>query len=315
MKEAYQRFILELTQADEIAESELIQELWSGYGQILRLRLKGGKLASVVVKWVQLNQVKTHPRGWQSDIGHARKIKSYQVESHWYQNYSDQSAARLPQCLAHRVMDQEVLLILEDLDTAGFPLRKTSLGWSEIDPCLAWLARFHASFLDRKPHGLWENGSYWHLNTRPEELEALKDLKLKEAASAIDQKLREAQHQTIIHGDAKLANFCFSETGSVAGVDFQYVGGGCGMIDLAYFVGSCLSEQECEMHEEQILNRYFHHFQQCLSEPNLALEEEWRSLYRVAWADFHRFLKGWSPSHWKINSYSEKVCREVIEKL
>jgi hypothetical protein len=52
-----------------------------------------------------------------------------------------------------------------------------------------------------------------------------------------------------------------------------------------------------------------------LEQPNAALEKEWRSLYRVAWADFHRFLKGWSPSHWKINSYSERITAEVIKSL
>ena len=52
-----------------------------------------------------------------------------------------------------------------------------------------------------------------------------------------------------------------------------------------------------------------------LGKTNKALENEWRPLYRVAWADFHRFLKGWSPGHWKINSYSERVTEEVIKNL
>jgi len=38
-------------------------------------------------------------------------------------------------------------------------------------------------------------------------------------------------------------------------------------------------------------------------------------LYRVAWADFHRFLKGWSPGHWKLTGYSERVVREVLQQL
>ena len=45
------------------------------------------------------------------------------------------------------------------------------------------------------------------------------------------------------------------------------------------------------------------------------LENEWRYMYPIAWADFHRFLKGWSPGHWKINSYSERITREVIDRL
>jgi hypothetical protein len=124
-----------------------------------------------------------------------------------------------------------------------------------------------------------------------------------------------------VHGDAKLANFCFSEDGTkVAAVDFQYVGGGCGMKDLAYFVGSCLYEEDCERLETKILDEYFRELKSAVSKQNLEidwkdLEENWRSLYPVAWADFHRFLKGWSPDHWKINSYSEKITRKVIQNL
>ncbi|RMF02536.1 MAG: DUF1679 domain-containing protein, partial [Bacteroidetes bacterium] len=174
---------------------------------------------------------------------------------------------------------------------------------------------FHASYLGRKPEGLWEIGTYWHLATRPDELQALTDHALREAAPLINQKLNTCSYQTFVHGDAKLANFCFAETGQVAGVDFQYVGGGCGMKDIAYFVGSCLDERDCERFEDRILDTYFQHLQAALPHPNAALEVEWRGLYRVAWADFHRFLKGWSPGHWKLNSYSERVTAAVIKNL
>ena len=46
-----------------------------------------------------------------------------------------------------------------------------------------------------------------------------------------------------------------------------------------------------------------------------ALESGWRALYPVAWTDFHRFIKGWSPGHWKIHSYSERLAREVVAEL
>ncbi|MGE9289409.1 MAG: choline kinase, partial [Puniceicoccales bacterium] len=38
-------------------------------------------------------------------------------------------------------------------------------------------------------------------------------------------------------------------------------------------------------------------------------------LYPVAWTDFHRFLKGWSPGHWKIHGYSERLSRSVMANL
>ena len=49
-------------------------------------------------------------------------------------------------------------------------------------------------------------------------------------------------------------------------------------------------------------------------DPDLVVEE-WRPLYDLAWTDFHRFVKGWSPGHWKIHNYSERKAREVVAGL
>ena len=65
------------------------------------------------------------------------------------------------------------------------------------------LANFHAIFLSKQPLDLWTIGTYWHLDTRPEELQCLKDNDLKNAAKLIDQKLPASPFQTIVHGDAK----------------------------------------------------------------------------------------------------------------
>lgn len=315
MDKHFQSVILQSTGASAIITKNPIQELWSGYGQILRLRLESSQYPSVIVKHIKLRPASDHPRGWSGEIGHQRKLKSYRVEKHWYQNYSHLSEARIPQCLAVEVMENEVLLVLEDLDAAGFPIRHERLNWAGVEACLAWLAQFHASFLGMKPENLWPMGTYWHLATRPEELAALNDTALKEAASIIDKKLSHCRYQTFVHGDAKLANFCFSKEGDVAAVDFQYVGGGCGMKDLAYFVGSCLNEEECEAWEDRILDAYFSFLKASLNKACPKLEAEWRRLYPMAWADFHRFLKGWSPQHWKINNYSERMVQKALDSL
>jgi hypothetical protein len=315
MNEYFRSIILQQTGASSLFEKETIQELWSGYGKIIRVGLEDASVDSVVIKHVQIPTYKNHPRGWNTDIGHQRKVKSYKVETTWYDRYSKFSTARLPQCLAIETKDDEVLMVMEDLDEAGYPLRKGNVTWEEIAECLAWLAAFHASYLGKNPNGLWEVGTSWHLETRPQELAVLDDQRLKEAAHVIDEKLNTCKYKTFVHGDAKLANFCFAKNGQVGGLDFQYVGGGCGVKDVAYFIGSCLNENECERLEEQILDTYFERLQSEMKERNEALEAEWRSLYRVAWADFHRFLKGWSPGHWKINSYSERITAEVINNL
>ncbi len=315
MNPFFKSIILESTGATSLIEREIIQELWSGYGKIMRIGLVNASAESVIIKHVQIPSNKNHPRGWNTDIGHQRKVKSYEVETSWYKQYSKNSIARLPNCLAIETKDDEVMMVIEDLDLSGYSLRKNALRWEEIAECLKWLAEFHASFVGETPRGLWNVGTYWHLETRPHELAVLDDHQLKEAAPYIDKKLNSCTFKTFVHGDAKLANFCFSKNGEVAGLDFQYVGGGCGMKDVAYFIGSCLSENECERLESQILDTYFEHLQSKMKIKNEALELEWRALYHVAWADFHRFLKGWSPGHWKLNSYSERITKEVIKNL
>jgi hypothetical protein len=323
MNISFQETVRKGLDTPEIFHMEDIQNLWSGYGKIMRYGLRGGDRETVVIKHVKLPDQANHPRGWSTDLSHQRKIRSYQVESAWYRDWSQRcdDLCRVPHSLLLESSDDEFLMVLEDLDANGFPIRKGSVSLNEMHSCLRWLAHFHATFMQCSPDGLWPVGSYWHLATRPDELAALEDRALKAAASAIDQTLNSACYQTLVHGDAKLANFCFSRSGDqVAAVDFQYVGGGCGVKDVAYFIGSCLYEDDCERHEKTLLDYYFAQLNKSLRERGSsvdpdAVEQEWRSLYPVAWTDFHRFMKGWSPGHWKIHSYSERLAREVVAQL
>lgn len=313
MKTEFQDLILHATSADSLRIGDRIQSLWGGYGQIVRVHLQGGERESVVVKHVRF------PTGCsESELSHRRKVRSYQVEAFWYQNYSTNLHCRIPECLAVRTFGEEQLIVLEDLDAAGFPCRRTTVREVEIKACLRWLANFHGLFLGSHGRGLWPVGTYWHLETRPDELDAMKDQKLKAAAPDIDSILNRCQFKTLVHGDAKLANFCFSEDGTgVAAVDFQYVGGGCGMKDVIYFLGSCLDEGECEKRADRYLDFYFSELQGALTEQlNFSeLEQEWRELYSFAWTDFHRFLLGWMPGHHKVNRYSRKLTQEVLQKI
>ncbi len=323
MNKHFKNTILKATDASSLFQIDIIQRLWSGYGEIVRYGLKDSPINSIIAKHVRLPKQNQHPRGWNTDLSHQRKLKSYQVESAWYRRWSHlcNDQCRTPKCLTVDNHNNEVLIVLEDLNQAGFPIVKNSVSIDEMKTCLAWLANFHATFINHEPDELWPQGTYWHLDTRPDELKALKDQALLKAAVAIDQKLRNSPFQTLVHGDAKLANFCFSPDGKqVAAVDFQYVGGGCGMRDVAYFIGSCLDEAQCQELEAQLLDCYFQHLKQALNTRQKsidfnALELDWRRLYPVAWTDFHRFLKGWSPGHWKINNYSERLAQQVIAQI
>ena len=323
MNNSFKNIILESTGASDFFEMERVQELWSGYGMIVRYGLKSAKEKTVIVKHIALPKEADHPRGWNTNLSHTRKLKSYAVETAWYQDWSKccDDFCRVPKCFACESQNDEMLIVLEDLDTSGYEQRHFSVSIGQMKICLKWLAYFHATFIGKEPKGLWPVGTYWHLETRPDELNALKDKSLKEAAGAIDQKLNSSMFKTFVHGDAKLANFCFSEDDrKVAAVDFQYVGGGCGMKDVAYFIGSCLHEDDCARFENQLLDAYFSFLTEALEEFNSnvdtgALEKEWRELFPAAWTDFHRFIKGWSPGHWKINSYSEQLAKRTLEAL
>lgn len=320
---AFIQFTKDKLEASSIQIKEVVQNLWSGYGKIFRLKTDTSTYPTVIAKYIHPSGVvQSHPRGWNTNRSNQRKIRSYQVEKNWFEHYASHctEAARVPKCLG--ILENEkkdVWILMEDLDAVGFSARKENLSFAEMKPVIGWLASFHSCFIAYEPHEIWPIGTYWHLDTRPDELESLNDLRLKQFASWIDDQLNKCPYQTFVHGDAKVANFCFNNSeNTVAAVDFQYVGGGCGMKDLAYFVGSCLDENSCELLEEEILDLYFSELEKALlsSESKFyrsEIEEHWRPLYKVAWADFHRFLKGWSPGHWKINSYSERVVREVLE--
>ncbi|MEM6993791.1 MAG: phosphotransferase [Myxococcota bacterium] len=321
--ERVRAIVLRACGARSLGEIRVVQELWSGYGKILRCPLVGSARASAIVKRVRWPTEATHPRGWNSDRGHRRKVRSYAVETEWYRHYATRCDARcrVPEALWLATDADGVLLVLEDLDAAGFGERCRTPGSAELEAGLAWLAEFHATFMSVTPRDLWPTGTYWHLETRPDELAALPPGALKDAAAPLDAALRASPFQTLVHGDAKLANFCFSANGrDVAAVDFQYVGGGCGMKDVAYFISSCLDEVDSEALETRLLDLYFERLGAALArrQPAIdfeALHRDWRALYPVAWTDFYRFLQGWSPGHWKIHAYSERLAREVLEAL
>ncbi len=296
--------IAAVTGASEAVRGEHIQSLWSGYGEVVRYELYGAELGSVVVKHV------SPPKG--SGRSHDRKLRSYEVEQAWYRDWSSRclGACRVPRCLFVERERGEWLFVFEDLDAAGFAGRSHYLSDRQLNACLRWLAAFHATFVGERPRGLWKTGTYWHLRTRPDEHKSMPRGPLRDAAAAIDKRLSAARFTTLVHGDAKPANFCFSaDGGRVAAVDFQYVGGGCGMKDVAYLLSG-----EDGGATRRGLDIYFRALREALPADADAIETEWRALYPWAWADFHRFLAGWAPD-WRIGKHGQSMTRKVLAKL
>ena len=165
---------------------------------------------------------------------------------------------------------------------------------------------------------------------------------LKAAAVPLDALLRDATHQTLLHGDAKLANFCWrgqtpredgsacgrggesgsgsgigigcgseSESGDlppvVAAVDFQYAGWGVGVLDIAYCLGSFPGVDDLACDGPHLLDAYF----AALAAPP-EVEAERRALHCVAVADFERFLAGWAGSSFRRGGFVGVKVQEAL---
>jgi len=322
----WKHLVTDNTQATDARKIESVQTLWSGYGEIFRVQLLPESLGTLIIKQVTPPAVSHHPRGWNSDRSNLRKLKSYEVEANWYNKWSHlcHSGCRVARTIATKAAsgtsDNQSWILMEDLDASGYNIRHSSLTPEQTKPCLRWLANFHACFLQTTPTGLWQVGTYWHLDTRPDEFAVMQNSELKDNAARLDQLLNRCKYQSLVHGDAKVANFCFHQANhEVAAVDFQYVGGGCGMKDVAYFFGSCFNEAECEKYVADLLDYYFEELQQALQQrafDNIIdyeeLEHEWRALFAPAWTDFFRFLSGWMPGHAKIHQFTEKLARQTL---
>ena len=65
-----------------------------------------------------------------------------------------------------------------------------------IETWLKWLAYFHAKFLNIKQNKLLNIGTYWHLDTRPDEFKAIKSVKNKIAWLETNRKMLETSWGT-----------------------------------------------------------------------------------------------------------------------
>ncbi len=313
----------------KVTQLQQLQALWSGYGSIKRYRIDGRSPSSIIVKSIQIPDIQQHPKGWNTQVSNQRKLRSYEVESHWYQQWTSlcDASCRTPHCYGVlNLSSNHQCILLEDLDSVGFPIRQSQLSMQQCLPCLSWLANFHATFVRANDdpswtRELWPQGCYWHLETRPDEWQAMADSTLKQAAKQLDFALQNTRYTTLVHGDAKVANFCFNEDSQrVAAVDFQYVGAGCAMKDVIYFLGSCLTEEDCRQNHLELLDRYFVEFRASLTRRNnplnaLDIESEWRRLYPLAWADFQRFILGWSPSHKKNTEFVRQITQQALDQM
>lgn len=210
---------------------------------------------------------------------------------------------------------------------------------------LKWLANFHATYWGIEPaavvapplevanpneaEGVWAQGGYWYLDTRREEMESLRSeaddypylLPFCEYAAGKLRSRPGGVGVTLMHGDCKAANIVFDSRGAGGGkvrcalYDFQYVGLGLGVQDLAYFFGTSVDQRQLQG-EEELLRVYYDELMAALGRRGV---EETRYTWEVMieqweWAlvDWMRFLAGWGC--WGNSSWVERRVKGICKR-
>ena len=299
------------------------KSLWSGCGLIIKVDIDDQK---AVIKHTQVPKHIEHRHIQQSEIAKVRKAKSYQVEVEFYRSFSHNLPAyvKVPDVIwSYSSTDKNTLVFL-DFTYSNFKGYESPT-LDEVRQIIDWLAGFHAHFLkadiNSEPNKdlLWQHGGYWHLATRPDEYNKMVSGDMKRAASVIDRALFEQRYKTLIHGDAKLANFA-SDGKRALGYDFQYVGQGIGIQDLMLLFTSVFDSEQLHRDSPLLLNHYFTSLKSRLTNRFSdiecdEIERQWRQAWPFVWADFYRFLLGWKPDHFKINGYMKAQAEKVISEL
>ncbi|KAL7752408.1 Cut9-interacting protein scn1 [Sorochytrium milnesiophthora] len=317
-----------LEDGDKVVTTRTIASLWDDYGSVEEIQTARGR--RLIAKLVDVARAGSSSGG--ASISHRRKLTSYRVEAYFY----DRLAGRLsdPANVARCWSSRGQALVLDDLRQA-YPVQASTLSLQQTRTALCWLAAFHAAFwevdiADVVPActtqsksqdtagGVWEQDSYWYLDTRQDEYRRIgrSQCKVKNVAHAVDAHLKAyltlsdtatpSQYRTLLHGDPKGDNIMFNADASACAMyDFQYTGYGYGVRDVAYLLASSADERVVAQHEDELLQVYYGEL------TARGCNYPWATMqwhYQLCLVDYMRFMAGWGMWGNKMSNYFDVHC-------
>lgn len=312
--------------------------LWAGMGHIYRIS-DDARDDTIIVKSIRL------PLSTTASLGDRRKADSYHVEANFYRHVAARlldSGVGIPRPLHVERHDDNIVIGMTELH--GRHLQGDTL--RDVQSVLAWMAKFHSLYWGHEQvdgvvsaAGLQPAGTYWHLDTRPDEHSNMSRSglsgRLRLSARAIDLWLKRTPFQCLVHGDPKDANILLIESSSSSSVggtdvvvaaslyDFQYCGKGPPAKDVAYFL--CSSVDDGELDVDSLVAYYHRQLVRNLTSPLDATTappgrrhavptfQELNEMLDLALCDYYRFLCGWG--HWGSLRDAERRVRSVLDRL
>lgn len=305
-------------------KGRVIATLWGGNGVAERCEAQtpDGEFIPCVAKRIRCPK--------DSSLDARRKRKSYHNELAFYRHVAPellvQGCCAVPRPVELSAEKDTITLVLGDV-SGEFPVSREELSPPQARTALQWLARFHAEFWESpdKHQGLAKRGSYWYLDTRPEELKRVDSRRYKRllrCAPALDARLKgvvfehgqraySPRYLTLVHGDFKPANLQFSRDGSrCVAYDFQYTGRGYGALDLCYLLFPH------GLIDRGLLGHYHQALLSALTPGHIAPSlEQLVEMVELSFLDFFRFLLGWYYHNRRPPADLEHAAMTVLTKI
>jgi len=250
-----------------------IEQIGVGIGvssALYRVRLTGSDCPeTVVVKLPALDE---------AAVFTSTMLRMYTREAGFFGELAHRAPMRIPTC-HHNAVDHETsqfVLVMEDIGALRGVDQIEGMAVADAERAVDGLAAWHATWWGQAAV-LAESGLTVSLGDEIykavlplvfgegwEKLNA--ELDIPEAIVAVGPHWTAAMPRlldglaaeptTMIHGDFRADNLFFEADGSVAAVDFQLIGTGRGVYDLAYFVTQSLTPANASEHERALFDRW-----------------------------------------------------------
>lgn len=228
-----------------------------------------------------------------------RLTRCYEVESCFYRDLHEALDVAAPECFHVERNDEsdDFLLLLEDFAPCRQGDQIAGCSPEEAHACIDELVKLHGplwnspflstlSWLNRSESTDRSQSQSLLQNLFPQFMERYHDWLTPEARRVGEQFVsdsgsyfrRRLPHRTVVHGDFRLDNLLFRETG-VGVVDFQTVTHACGAQDLAYFVGAGLTTTLRRANEQELVR----HWVEGLRGYNVSID------VNDAWLEYRKF--------------------------